>query len=99
MTQPTTIDTDPKAKFWLGRLHVTANAEADLEHEDIHNCVNRHLSGDWGDLDALDKEANENALQFGGRLFSAYHDRKGIKFWVITETDRSITTVLLPDDY
>ena len=70
------VTTDPQAKFWLGRLVVTANAETELEHEDIHNSINRHLSGDWGDLCAEDKEANEIALQYGGRLFSAYHDRK-----------------------
>ena len=93
------VTTDPQAKFWLGRLVVTANAEAELEHEDIHNSINRHLSGDWGDLCAEDNEANEVALQYGGRLFSAYHDRKKVKFWIITEADRSATTVLLPDDY
>jgi hypothetical protein len=99
MILPASIDTDPTAKFWLGRLVVTTHAEADLDHEDIHNSVNRHLSGDWGDLCASDKAANESALQFGGRLFSAYHDRAGEKFWIITESDRSATTVLLPDDY
>ncbi|SRR5258706_8634980 len=99
MIQPASAPIDPAAKFWLGKLYVTANAETDLEHEDIHNCINRHLSGDWGDLCALDKEANEYALHYGGRLFSAYHDRTGVKFWIITEADRSLTTVLLPDDY
>lgn len=99
MTDIEDVPFEPKAKFWLGRLFVTANAEADLDPEDVHNCVNRHLSGDWGDLCAEDRGANEQALQFGGRLFSAYHDRKGVKFWIITESDRSVTTVLLPDDY
>jgi hypothetical protein len=99
MTQTENAQFDPKAKFWLGQLVVTENAEAELEHEDVHNCVNRHLSGDWGDLCAEDRDANEHALQFGGRLFSAYHDSKGMKFWIITECDRSATTVLLPDDY
>jgi hypothetical protein len=99
MTQLNIVDIDPKAKFWLGRLVVTANAEDGLDHEDIHNSVNCHLSGDWGDLCVEDKDANEHALQYGGRLFSVYHDRKGVKFWIITETDRSATTVLLPDDY
>jgi hypothetical protein len=92
-------DAGPRAKFWLGRLVVTTNAEAELDHEDLHNSINRHLSGDWGDVCAEDNEANETALQFGGRLFSVYHDREGVKFWIITESDRSVTTVLLPDDY
>ena len=99
MTETTHKGTDPRAKFWLGRLVVTSNAEAELNHEDIHNSINRHLSGDWGDLCPEDNEANENALLYGGRLFSSYHDRTGVKFWIITERDRSATTVLLPDEY
>ena len=46
-----------------------------------------------------DRDANESALWDGGKLFSAYHDRKGVRFWIITEADRNTTTVLLPDDY
>ena len=99
MTQTESAPFDPPAKFWLGRLVVTTNAEAEIDHEDIHNCVNRHLSGDWGDVCDEDSEENETALQYGGRLFSVYHDRRGRKFWIISEADRSATTVLLPNDY
>lgn len=99
MTQTENASFDPKVKFWLGRLVVTTNADKEIDPEDIDSAVNRHWRGDWGDLCAEDKDANEQALQFGGRLFSAYHDRKGVKFWIITESDRSATTVLLPDDY
>lgn len=88
-----------QAKFWTGGLVATINALKELVHEDIHNSLDRHLSGDWGDLCDEDREANEDALQNGGRLFSVYHDCKGVKFWIITESDRSATTVLLPDDY
>ena len=52
----------------------------------------RHLSGDWGDLSEDDKRLN------GDRIFSAYHAPDGTKFWVITESDRSATTFLLPDE-
>jgi hypothetical protein len=93
------VTTFSKAKFWLGNLSATAAAARELEPKDINDAVMRHKSGDWGDLCAEDKDANEQALQFGGRLFSAYHDRKGVKFWIITEADRSATTVLLPEDY
>ena len=86
-------------KFWPGNLYFTAAAERELVREDIIIALDRHGNGDWGDLCAEDKEANENALLYGGRLFSSYHDRDGVKFWIITESDRSATTVLLPDDY
>ena len=99
MTKIESVPEMAKPKFWLGRLAVTANAEAELDPEDIHNAINHHCVGDWGDLCPDDKEANEQALLFGGRLFSAYHDRKGVKFWIITEADRSVTTFLLPSEY
>ena len=89
----------PKTKFWPGSLYFTAAADRELVREDIEAAIQRHYTGDWGDLCPEDKEANEMALQYGGRLFSAYRDRKGVKFWIITEADRSATTVLLPDDY
>jgi hypothetical protein len=86
-------------KFWLGTLSFTAGANRDLERKDIIAALNRHHRGDWGDVCPNDRAANDEALATGGRLFSAYHDRKGVKFWVITEADRSATTVLLPSDY
>jgi hypothetical protein len=61
--------------------------------------IRRHLTGDWGDLDRHDKRLNEVALTNGGRLFSAYHLADGTKIYIITEADRSATTILLPEDY
>ncbi len=61
--------------------------------------LQRHLDGDWGDISEEDREANNLALQNGGRLLSAYRMGSGVKLWVITEADRSVTTVLLPDEY
>jgi len=61
--------------------------------------IGRHLSGDWGDLDAEDRAANEVALTIGERVLSAYALHGGERIWVITEADRSSTTVLLPSEY
>jgi hypothetical protein len=59
----------------------------------------RHARGDWGDLSSEDKLANKRALEEGTRLLSAYHLKTGQKIWIITEWDRSATTVLLPEEY
>jgi hypothetical protein len=60
----------------------------------------RHARGDWGTVNATDKRANELALKEGSRLLSAYMLRDGTtKIWIITEADRSATTILLPDEY
>jgi hypothetical protein len=61
--------------------------------------LDRHLRGDWGNCDADDRQANEDALKTGARIFSVYHTKKGVKLWVITEADRSATTILLPNEY
>ena len=59
----------------------------------------RHVTGDWGDLPEEDKQENEFSLDHGFRIFSAYHTTNGVKFYVITEYDRSVTTFLLPHEY
>jgi hypothetical protein len=64
----------------------------------VKKCLDWHLSGDWGDLCEEDRQANEDALKNGDRLLSAYGTR-GDKIWIITEWDRSVTTVLFPDEY
>lgn len=61
-------------------------------------ALQRHIRGDWGDVCAEDKAANDAALREGGRLLSSYSSG-GEKFWIITEADRSATTFLLPSDY
>lgn len=86
-------------KFQLGQLVATANAMARLTHEDILRAMNRHMIGDWGDLDEADRLENERSLLHGWRLLSAYSASNGTRFWIITEADRSATTVLLPEDY
>jgi hypothetical protein len=59
----------------------------------------RHSTGDWGDLEEADKQANEAALQAGDRILSAYKLTGGHKLWIITEADRRATTILLPSEY
>ena len=85
--------------FAIGQLVATPNALSQLTNEDISSGLNRHCSGDWGDLDKHDLDANNRALVEGTRMFSAYDSKQGIRFWIITEWDRSVTTILLPQDY
>jgi len=87
------------SKFPLGQIVITTNAKDSLNPEDIPLALERHASGDWGDLGEADIRSNEIGLAQGLRLLSAYDDRAGIRFWIITEADRSATTVLLPQDY
>lgn len=85
-------------RFPLGQVVTTANASLRLSTEEVFAALRRHASGDWGDLCPEDNLANINALEHGGRLFSAYGQGE-TRFWIITEADRSVTTVLLPEDY
>lgn len=61
--------------------------------------VARHVRGDWGEVCEDDKQANEDALRDGDRLLSAYRTTRGVNLWIITEHDRSVTTILLPEEY
>ena len=78
---------------------MTRAAQAALQPHEVAASIARHARGDWGELCDEDVAANEQALKDGGRLLSAYKATSGTKFWVITEADRSATTVLLPEDY
>lgn len=86
-------------KFPLGRTVITRNARSVLADEDVCAALVRHAAGDWGELDAEDRAANEAALRDGSRLLSVFRSATGQRFYVITEWDRSVTTVLLPEDY
>jgi len=87
------------AKFRVGRIVSTSNALNHLTYDDILAGLLRHITGDWGDLDKDDRKENDLSLEKGFRLLSVYHAANGVKFWIITEADRSATTVLLPEDY
>ncbi len=85
--------------FELGNIYTTSGVLASVIPDDIPASLARHQSGDWGDVDADDKRENAFALRRRLRLLSAYRSSNGVKFWIITEADRSTTTVLLPSEY
>ncbi len=96
------IDVDParsKARFPFGQIVATSNALSKLTQMDILSALSRHAKGDWGEVCEEDRQENELSLKEGFRLLSVYHGSNGTKFWIITESDRSVTTVLLPEDY
>jgi hypothetical protein len=84
--------------FPLGRVVATRNALSTLTPEEIATAIARHASGDWGEVGTEDWAENELSLKEGFRLLSVYRARDQ-KFWIITEADRSATTILLPSDY
>lgn len=88
-----------RVSFPLGRVVITSNALDTLPSQDIHPALLRHARGDWGELDEQDWQENELSLRSDYRLLSAYTASNGKKFWIITEADRSVTTILLPEDY
>ena len=88
-------------RFHLGSIVATPGAlEAlALAGETPSTFLHRHVIGDWGDVDGDDRAENEFSVQEGFRILSAYHLRDGTKIWIITEADRSSTTILLPSEY
>lgn len=88
-----------QSKFSLGQTFITVGARDSLDAEDILIALRKHVSGNWGDCKADDRAANDQSVLDGSRIFSVYHDRFGAKFWIITEADRSATTILLPSEY
>ena len=86
-------------KFRTGDVYITVNALAKIGFEEAYKALARHISGDWGKLCDADRKANEAALKDGSRLLSIYWTASDVKFYIITESDRSYTTVLLPEDY
>ena len=90
-----------KPKFNLGRIVSTPGALAALTRSgDNPACfIRRHVQGDWGELCAEDVQGNEFSAQNGLRLLSAYRLSDGTKIWISTEADRSVTTILLPEEY
>jgi hypothetical protein len=92
-------DRIPVAVFRVGRIVATPNALRSIPNADVLRALRRHQTGDWGELESADRNANDQALVNGARIVSAYNATNGTKFWIITEADRSVTTVLLPEDY
>jgi len=89
---------DLTTTFPLGQLVMTPGAQTTFDEKTRAECLQRHAKGDWGDLDDEDKRLNTRSVSTGGRLMSSYTigDKE---LWVVTEADRSVTTLLLPEEY
>jgi len=95
-----------RPRFRLGRTVATPAALEAIQQagDSPAEFLDRHVTGDWGELSEDDREANEAALQDGSRILSAYVTQSGTKIWIITEAadddgQRAATTILLPDEY
>ena len=89
----------PESGFQMGRLFITPGALQQVSHIELDSRLSQHRRCDWGDLCKEDKKRNDLALKHGGRLFSAYTCVPNTRIWIITEADRSATTILLPEEY
>lgn len=95
------MTTKVQTLFNLGQCVATPGALEALEAagQSPFEFLGRHQRGDWGEVPTEDREENDLSLTEGFRLLSAYHTRAGTRLWVITEADRSSTTILLPEEY
>ena len=87
--------------FNLGQILATPGALAALQKagQEPSDFLGRHVACDWGDLSDEDQKENNYSLENGFRLLSSYRTNAGDKLWIITEADRSATTLLLPEEY
>lgn len=92
-------DSIVRPKLVLGIIVITPGAEEVLSQDDIRLAIIRHTNGDWGDVCREDWELNNEAVRDGHRVLSVFQSDGGKKFWMITEFDRSVTTILLPLEY
>lgn len=102
LTNSNTTRQPPITRFALGQTYITPEAEDALliAGQTGIEFLRRHMSNDWGELSDQDvRERTELSIKEGFRLLSAYRTAKGQKLWIITEADRSSTTILLPDEY
>jgi hypothetical protein len=100
-TSSNTHQQSSATRFALGQTYITPGAEEALmiAGQTGIEFLRRHMSNDWGELSDEDASENELSLKEGFRLLSAYRTAKGQKLWIITEADRSATTILLPSEY
>lgn len=92
-----------ETKFQLGQVVWTKGVNDKVADDEefaklVFDSLKRHANGDWGDLCEGDKQENELSLKEGFRIFSAYQHKEE-KIWIITEADRSATTILFPEEY
>ncbi len=95
------LPNEPAPRFSLGQVVATPGALESLQESEQSplELITRHVTGDWGELGKEDKQENERSVEKGYRILSAYRLKSGEKVWVITEADRSVTTILLPSEY
>lgn len=86
------------ALFQLGAIHSTQGALREIPPEAMTAALRRHVQGDWGEVGEEDARENDLSVREGFRILSAYQ-HNGRKFWLLTEADRSVTTILLPEEY
>ena len=105
MEMPTKEELNGKAKFSLGLVVMTPGIQEKVASIDytfawfVKDCLVKHSKGDWGSLSDEDKKLNDGALLESNRIHSSYESPDFGKVWIITEWDRSVTTVLLPEEY
>ncbi|MFT3784753.1 MAG: hypothetical protein QM770_01125 [Tepidisphaeraceae bacterium] len=87
------------ARFPLGTLYATPGVIEAVPHFEVMLALARHVRGDWGEVCDEDRAENDFAVDKHLRILSAYTAENGTRFWIITEADRSSTTLLLPDEY
>ena len=87
--------------FPLGRVLATPGAMRALAEsgQTAGSFVSRHVGGNWGCVGDEDRRLNDEAVLTGDRILSSYRTDRGVKIWVITEADRTLTTILLPEEY
>lgn len=92
---------NPVMPFDLGEVVATPGALDELERQQVLPIalLSKHLRGDWGSVSADDALANDYALKDGDRLLSSYTIAANVRIWIITEADRSVTTLMLPSEY
>lgn len=86
-------------RFDLGLVSVTVNAMQSLQASEVRNALWRHSRGDWSELGPDERRCNEESVAEGGVIASFYTSHAGKNFWIVTEADRSATTVMMPFDY
>jgi hypothetical protein len=85
--------------FEVGQLAITPGAQELIPMKEVEIALSRHAAGNWGNVCDDDRAQNEWALHNDARLMSVYESDAGEPFWIITEADRSSTTILLPSEY
>jgi len=88
-------------RFALGRVVATPGALSALQkaEQEPREFLDRHVNGDWGEVPEADKQENEVSVAQGFRILSAYTTSAGDRIWILTEADRSATTMMLPSEY